>query len=231
MKTVETTIYEMLIENTGKAICDSGGDNNRMWQRNASKTLNDFRIEDTVTFDPIHARDTSSNEICFTVSVFHYLTSDADDSAHLDLDYICREFNRINEGSDNWDSDISYGVSSEGGEYLENIGAVLGAPWNTYNGENHLSQILQGVHVEIDGEEYVLIQVHGGVDVRDGYTDARLFKYKAWSEGYINPTPTVYGYIDGVEVDTSYNGYGLTTEQGEFLPITEKSKVELYAMI
>jgi len=50
---------------------------------------------------------------------------------------------------------------------------------NTYNHEVHsLSQCLQGVSLGGPYAEYALIQVHGGADIRGGYTGPRV--YTAW---------------------------------------------------
>lgn len=54
---------------------------------------------------------------------------------------------------------------------------------NTYNGEfEELSQVLQGVNFGGPYAEYVAIQVHGGADVRGGYTAPRV--YNVW-DGWI----------------------------------------------
>ena len=45
MDNINTIIYEMLTESTGKHMLDSGGDNNRHWQRNQQKSLEDFENE------------------------------------------------------------------------------------------------------------------------------------------------------------------------------------------
>ena len=37
----------------------------------------------------------------------------------------------------------------------------------------------------------------------------------------------VFGTIDGKEVDTGHNGWSLTSENGENVPITKDSKIEL----
>jgi hypothetical protein len=47
---------------------------------------------------------------------------------------------------------------------------------NTYNGEDLLSQVLQYVYFELDGAPYVLLQIHGGCDVRGGYTVPKAFR-------------------------------------------------------
>jgi len=168
MRDVKQLVYEMLTENTGKHMCDSGGTDNRGWQRNQKKTLQDFENEKEERYE----FDAKCKDITRTVSVFHYLTN------NLEIDDICEEFNTIQKESDNWDADCSaYGVSQEAYEFLEAMHEVeIARSWNTYNGESDLSQILQGANLTINDEEYILIQIHNGADARGGYTDAKLFK-------------------------------------------------------
>jgi hypothetical protein len=47
--------------------------------------------------------------------------------------------------------------------------------FNTYNWDSDLSQVLQGSWIDIGGQQYLLLQIHNGCDVRGGYTDAKLF--------------------------------------------------------
>jgi hypothetical protein len=82
-----------------------------------------------------------------------------------------------------WESDI-YGVSCDQSEWLHMQGFEIGDSWNTYNWGNQFDQILQGCDLKFDGLDYVLIQIHGGADVRGGYTDAKLFKVDEWREPY-----------------------------------------------
>ena len=53
---------------------------------------------------------------------------------------------------------------------------------NTYNEENLLDQTLQFVYFIIDRQDYVVLQVHGGCDVRGGYTDPQVFECNGNSE-------------------------------------------------
>lgn len=167
-------VYKMLTTNTGKHFLDSGFSDGRNWQRNQKKTIEDFSNEDEekILFDAKY------KEIYREVSVFHYLSE-------LEIDDICETFNEINSNSDNWDSDI-YGVSWEAESYLNTFEIKNFRAWNTYNGESDLSQVLQGATMEIEGEFYFLIQVHGGADVRGGYTDAYLFKSSDFNDGLIH---------------------------------------------
>jgi hypothetical protein len=220
---MKRTIIEMLTENTGRHMLDSGGAYGRHWQNN--QNVDDWDKTPVITWDVW-----PPDEINISVSVYHYLTSGI-----LEIDDICKKFNDINVNSDNWDSEI-YGVSKEAEVYLNSLDATPGHPWNTYNGECTLSQTLQGCYVDIDGEKYCILQIHGGCDVRGGYTDARLFKFTRDDEGHIIPCPDVYGTVDGVDVSTLYHGYCLSIDDpngaisGDCPTVTENSKIELYLM-
>ena len=170
---LEKLIYSMLTENTGSHFLDSGGANNRGWQKNGKKSIQDFKNEAPVSY----YMETGSNYNCIerTVSVFHYLQT------VYELDSICDKFNRINKNCNNWDSEI-YGVSDKGQKYLFNLGVKIVCSWNTYNGDSDLGQVLQGTDVEINGEIYNIIQIHNGADVRGGYTDAKLFKFNEYGD-------------------------------------------------
>ena len=178
---LEKLIYEMLTENTGTHICDSGGQSSRMWQRNQKKSLEDFRNEDRCTMELslwTNSEGKENIEATVDISVFHYLNE------ALELDEICNEFN--NMPVDNWDADNFYGVSSEGEEYLLSIGETTADSWNTYNWCANFSQTMQGREIEINGAKYVVLQIHGGADVRGGYTDAKLFKISEYCEFFLN---------------------------------------------
>lgn len=221
---IQKLIYKMLTENTGTHMLDSGGGEGRHWQRNQKRTLADFKAEPMVSFDIERAE--TSEEIEFSVSTFHYLTSGI-----LELDDLCLKFNRKFATMPDWSSDI-YGVSEKAQEWIErNMPEYnFDDSWNSYNGTEFLDQTLQGTNLRTGSNfeypEYVLLQIHNGADVRGGYTDAKLFKI---ADGeYFTTTPDVYGDIDGVQVDTMYNGYSLTDENGNSVPVKPDSKIELY---
>jgi hypothetical protein len=171
---VQKLVYSMLTENTGKHMLDSGGTDGRAWQRNQKKTILDFYNEDAESyfFDNTYRYP----EIERSVSVFHYLSN-------LELDEICDRFNKANKDAKDWDGDL-YGVSAKAEKVLFELSGKhkIDEPriWNTYNGDSDLSQTLQGANLRLfnDGqfEDYILVQIHNGADVRGGYTDAKLFK-------------------------------------------------------
>ena len=184
-------VYGMLTENTGTHFLDSGGSEGRMWQRNAKKTMQDFENEGEQSYE----FDFKYNEIYRTVSVFHYLTN------NLEIDDICEQFNKLQNENDNWDADGDfYGVSLEAGNFLNSLKDVeIQRSWNTYNGDSDLSQILQGTTLEIDGEYYFIIQIHGGADARGGYTHAKMFKSGYFCDGMIHEY--LSEYMDNYEME------------------------------
>lgn len=234
---VDKLVYGLVTENTGQHFLDSGGAYGRNWQRNAKKSIEDFKNADAVTVD----RDwlEKYKELDVTYSVFKYLT------AYIQLDDLCERYNRLK--CPDWDG-FTYGVSAKQTEWLENHGFEVSedagqyAPkeFNTYNGPDWfgvLSQILQGTFIyNRDNQEwYCLLQVHGGCDARGGYTDAKLVQIvdgSTW-DGPMDflPSPDYTLSINGKIYD--FRGPDVTSEEGtlEDLPkITAKTKVEAWAM-
>lgn len=176
MKSIETIIVEMLKENTGSHFLDSGGAYGRHHERNANKTLRDFKKEPAETYIQ------EDGWIDRRVSVFHYLTSFG-----LENNDLCVYFNKLQKKHNNWDADCEvYGVSQEAWEWLtDHFEVRVTRTFNTYNGDSDLSQVLQGSYLEINGDEYLILQIHGGCDVRGGYTTARLFKHNIDEAEYL----------------------------------------------
>lgn len=234
MKTAEQQIFEMLVECTGTAMCDSGGAYGRNWENNQKKTLADFDNEPEVRLEFYEGKAET-----YTISVFHYLTK------QLELDAICREFNNIK--ADDWDCEDYYGVSAKAGEVLERYNVEIGQGWNSYNGESSLSQVIQGTYVRIAGNSYVVLQIHGGCDVRGGYTDAKLFRIVNSYGEYLAPedvggsiippdadlkTPPLphCGHIvqnDVIRFDNGYDGYSLRDENDIEIEFKETDNVSL----
>lgn len=193
--TLEETIAAMLTENTGKHMLDSGGAYGRNWQRNAGASLDDWRARPSATLEiymcEYNGELTADLSPC--VDIFHLLTGGA-----LELDEFCREFNKL--PVEDWKGDF-YGVSMRGAEWLENRGFVPhGESFNTYNWMSNHSQVMQGQELtresEWGDENYLLLQIHGGCDVRGGYTDAKLFKLAQHAELY-NVLTEDCGFIVG----------------------------------
>ena len=58
---------------------------------------------------------------------------------------------------------------------------------------------MQGTTLEIDGEYYFIIQIHGGADARGGYTHAKMFKSGYFCDGMIHEY--LSEYMDNYEME------------------------------
>jgi len=177
----ERVLIDMLTENTGRALCDSGGEPDgkggfrggygRNWERNQGRTFL-YEPAASLEFWP---------DPNLTVNVFHFLRERLEYDEALD-----REFHSFaDERPGHW-----LELIEEWFDHLREQGAVLtgfygeGDPiiHNTYNsGGETISQTLQFAAVTIERpneyrEEFVLLQIHGGCDVRGGYTAPRAFR-------------------------------------------------------
>lgn len=157
-----TLAREMLTERTAHSIIDSGGIYGRRYEKNKE-----------VDFE--NTPQAVLTEWGASVSFYHHM------AALLEQNPVTEAFNSL--PSDDWHGD-HYGCSRVMSDFLQLIGAEIGDAWNTYNWENNFDQTVQGCDVEINQERYVLIQIHGGCDVRSGYTDAKLFKLDDWDADY-----------------------------------------------
>ena len=167
----EQVIFDMLTENTGSHMLDSGGQDQRHWQRNAKKTLDDFRSEPFATIDPKYGDS--------AISLFHYMNQylDFDEELTNHFEEFAKEL-----PDEPWLGVIEYWLDSlnieEEGEFYSD------SRWsfNTYNFEMwHVNQTLQGSFFGMNGREYLITQIHGGADVRGGYTKPKVFSLKSWS--------------------------------------------------
>jgi hypothetical protein len=216
MTSIQQLIFEMLTANTGTHFLDSGGANGRMWQRNAKKSLKDFEREPSATLEIEHCKD--GQIFCNpTVSVFHRLTQT------LDLDSVCEEFNSQPVGD--WGDDY-YGVSNAGATWIKDRFEDVGNSFNTYNWTANLSQVLQGQelkHLET-GDTYLLLQVHGGADVRGGYTDARLFKVPSGDVHNVLSEDCSFPIVDWMGEFINHEGQSATDD--DFKSLIRKCRVK-----
>ena len=192
MNTKES-LKEMLTEDTGRHMLDSGGVYGRNWQRNKDQ---DFDSEPEASIDRHNG--------CISLSVYHFLKERLEYDEKIDSFFkawgeaeprtedpwmtLSEEF------LDSKDGPIAKMGFTLGGIYGDSSGPFI---TNTYNGEDLLSQVLQYHYAtitegpdceqaetetiqsllasEIDGRAFVLLAIHGGCDVRGGYTRPRFF--------------------------------------------------------
>lgn len=205
METIEATIteqviYEMLTENTGRHMLDSGGEDNRSWQRNQVKSLQDFKNEARTNFDVRYYEA--------TLSVFHHLTEKLTYSPEY-----TEALNEYMEGSD------AYLL-----ELVETFASHMG--WrvifseNSYNRDSLLSQVIQYTVYDTGSELLAALQIHGGADVRGGYTRPRIFSIESEYD-LVMEWAAIYCTGEAVDSDGPH-GFDSSgsewTYQGEYSP-------------
>lgn len=181
MMTTDTRTAEaiaaMLTEPTGVSILDSGDAYGRHWQRNAGTDLTFWQDRPEATLDRWG---------CITLDVFHYMLGRLEYVPDADEGW--QEWAAANDPDDRrgWlDLAVEYAETVNAGDCYGELREVR--TWNTYNGEDMLSQVLQGVTYcggEYGDEVYALVQIHGGCDVRGGYTRPRVFRVMCDSAAY-----------------------------------------------
>lgn len=154
----EQVIFDMMTENTGRHLLDSGGESGRHWQKNQGLTLEVLKNQPAMTLDVKYGDA--------TLSVFHFLTSQ--------LTYNPEENAAFYEWADGRDG--SWLELME--EYCQFNGAgERGWGANSYNYDSNLSQVIQYQTYERDNTVYLLLQLHNGADVRGGYTAPKVFSF------------------------------------------------------
>lgn len=164
-KTTEDILKEMLTENTGSHILDSGGAYGRNWSRNQGR---DFDSE------PATVLSFEFGEMEITHNIYHWLKERLEYDAYTDAllhKHAEREENKDKDWSEILEEFLKDLCVEKEIEY--SVHMVQGC--NTYNGEDLLSQVMQYWYVEEFDDPMVILRIHGGCDIRGGYTSPRIF--------------------------------------------------------
>lgn len=221
---IKKLVYKMLTESTGTHFLDSGGTDDRHWQRNQKKSLDDFENEPKVEIDEWYIDDggTKLDELYPTISIFHFITD------CFELDSVCDRFNKKFNVMSDYESEYNF-ISSDAEKWLiDNEFIVDNQKINTYNYDNYFSQDVLYTRLKRDDDYYYLVSIHNGADVRGGYTDAKLFKlpyFRDWAFESVN----VYGTLDDNQISNTYDGFKLRVdddEHGEYI-VTKDSKISI----
>lgn len=205
--TTGEVLQSMLTENTGRHILDSGGAYGRNWERNQGVDF-DASPEATLRTQAYEHKGEMHVSFDATVDVYHWLKDR--------LEYVPEiqaEWEAFAEADDDGTWSLATAeafAESRGGTgiYGDSAGPIT---VNTYNHESVLSQVLQYVAWQ-DGDDQdepdrplVLLAIHGGCDVRGGYTDYRVFEVLGM-EGIV-------GILDDDRVSIACDHH---TDDGEF---------------
>lgn len=163
---IKQTIEGMLKEKIGTSILDSGGAYGRHFEKNQS--IN-FDNTDSVYFD----------DCSIYRSTYHYLIDNL--SITKESKEYQKQYNQFIK-----DSEECYLVDMENFiDHLQDRDILREDNYiinktpeanNTYNYDNLIDQVLQYI-IFYDGDNYyIILQVHGGCDVRGGYTAPKIFQ-------------------------------------------------------
>ena len=197
----ESMLHDMLIENTGIAMMDSGGTGGRAWQRNRS--INDFRLTDAVKVE-IWGNYRRGEQPSVSKNTFHFLNEHLTFSKTWQTKF--KKFGDSKQYKDSYWLEIMEDFAkkyNEGDDYViqEESHSV-----NTYNFDNCLNQTLQYVPFIHDKQYYIILQIHGGADVRGGYTDPKVFECDELDSFMISMTD-LRAACDCIDSDSSNSGY------------------------
>ena len=169
----ERVLAMMMRENTGASILDSGGAYGRAWQKALTE---DFSKRERGTVEGRVSHYNGKTELCLdvTIDLFSFL------SEKLTYDRaMTRQFEKFAKLPEN-ENEHWLGMMREFPEWIsDKRGASLGEHTgveNSYNHESCLSGTIQFAFFTLDDEPYCLLQIHGGCDVRGGYTAPKAFK-------------------------------------------------------
>jgi hypothetical protein len=176
----EAVILAMLTENTGRSMLDSGGAYGRSWERNLA-----LGVEALAKMPAVRFSDGSP-----VLDMFSFLNEHLEYAAVLDSAW--SEFDTARP-AEAWLSNLeefldTLGVPVDGDFYSEARFSI-----NTYNMEYCLlAQTIQFSFFGFGGNDYMALQIHGGCDVRGGYTKPRIFKIKTSREDFYLSTESAW---------------------------------------
>jgi hypothetical protein len=166
--TVPTTadiVAGLMTENTGRHMMDSGDAYGRNFQAVQGMTTADFQARPAAYW---------SQGCGPTLDLFHFLADHVEYAPKMDRWlHIWAESDE--NARENWFT-IAEGFAQHVDPKPEDSVRAPHNIWNTYNDDTLLSQGFQCVTFEYDDETYIALQVHGGCDIRGGYTQPRVFK-------------------------------------------------------
>lgn len=156
-------LQDMLTENTGRHMLDSGGAYGRNWERNQEV---DFEARPRATVD---------EDLTATIDVYHWMSERLELATDLDARFqeFCASEDRERTS---YLQDMEEFVEENFPDATGLYGSRDPFTVNTYNHDCALSQTLQFHFFELSDTPYVILQVHGGCDVRGGYTAPRVFE-------------------------------------------------------
>jgi hypothetical protein len=177
-------LTKQLLQNTGRAMGDSGDAYGRNFERLAESGI-DFN-------EGLRVDDCS-----VTIPIATYLLNNLDRNKKCEkletlllsqLKKLDKEATSLSYG--NGDELIEIIKKMSGHYYLDSIDKFIDNDnknisfVNTYNFDSDLSQVIQFLRFNLDGTDYIILETHNGCDVRGGYSDGRVYEVTEDYFGY-----------------------------------------------
>jgi hypothetical protein len=165
----DKVLLEMLTENTGRHMLDSGGAYGRNWERNQGR---DFLSERPTILTVDHWGTGDHWEMMVQHNVFHWLRHHLTYDPDMQRDF--DEFAATQSDDAPWLNLMMNFPEEFLHKHYPDIFEL--GDWNThntYNGEDCLSRVIQ--RLSFGNGCHVLLQIHGGCDIRGGYTAPKAF--------------------------------------------------------
>jgi len=181
-------IYNMLTENTGTHFLDSGGANDRHWQKNQSKTINNFDNE-----EEIQIIDKDSKYPYLFKSLYHHLINSCEYLEKDNKDFI----NWINQNPYSWKDNQDGRCAGSMYDVEEYMSLTYGDDIRTeytFNYDNNLSQDIQFM----TAGDIIALAIHNGADARGGLTDYKIFRI-GHKDYFYNFNEDVEDYLEHYE--------------------------------
>lgn len=211
--TTREVILSLLKEDTGRALGDSGDHYGRNHELNQKKAESEL-MDDGCKWELPYMNDerfamVADNNSRYASDMYAVRNTGAVMAEQLEYTERCHELNQqfmaqYKYSDSYWLADIQ--------DFLENIGAEIGHSDNTYNGSYALSQCLQYTMFNLNGTEYVFVQVHGGCDIRGGYTHPVIFEQ---SGDFYHFSPYPFGSLEATNEPVDQDAKDWIIEMGE----------------
>lgn len=186
--TTEHVLASMLRENTGTHMLDSGGYYGRHWQQNQGRDDSAFEKQ---PHQKIEAYVSNGQlDVCYSRNLYHFLKEALDFDARMQriFEHYCRITDEENRES--WHTlknEFPFWLRKKLAKKNKLVTGIYGdgdpCVTNTYNYDSSLDQVIEYSYFEIHDKThrhycenaYVVLQIHGGCDVRGGYTAPKVF--------------------------------------------------------
>lgn len=158
-------IEYLLTQEISKSLLDSGSIYGYNYEENRKKDLENI--------DPVDVDIWDKDDIVVSFNIYHFLHTYLKTSENSrKLNSILFKFHKMERFEDihNFDNFLEY----LGNKGLD-IDVVVGKA-NTYNYDNILSQGMIYEIFSLDGEDFIILSVHGGCDIRGGYSQPYIAK-------------------------------------------------------